>query len=312
MTIIFSDPMFQNHATGSHPECPERLASITALLESAPEYQDCQHGALIKPDMSWLENVHTARQILAAQRISAAGGGQLDPDTILSQHSYDVALQACGTACGAIDSVIKNPEENALCLIRPPGHHATATTSMGFCIFNNIAVAARYALASHQVNRILIVDWDVHHGNGTQDIFYDSDQVMFFSIHRFPFYPGTGEKCETGTGAGMGYTLNTPVAFGTPRQQFLNLFEKGLHQAAAKIKPELILISAGFDAHHLDPVGSLGLHSSDYFELTRMIKQVAQTYANGRIASFLEGGYNLSALAESVLYHLKGLNQLTN
>lgn len=308
MTIIFSDPIFQKHETGAHPECPERLASIATMLESAPEFQACRQGVVTKPDMNWLENVHAARQILAAERISAAGGGNLDPDTILSARSYEIALKACGTSCAAIDAVVKDPAENALCLIRPPGHHATATKSMGFCIFNNIAVAAQYALTSHQVNRILIIDWDVHHGNGTQDIFYESDQVMFYSIHRFPFYPGTGHKTDTGTGKGLGYTRNTPIEFGTLRQQFLDSFAKGIHQAAAKIKPELILISAGFDAHHLDPVGSLGLHSNDYLTMTNLVKQVAGTYAKGRIASFLEGGYNLPALAESVHFHLRGLN----
>jgi acetoin utilization deacetylase AcuC-like enzyme len=309
MTIVYTDSIFKKHDTGSHPETLQRLVSIEGMLAGSEDFKSSLKGEIKLPDPKWLSAIHDQSQISFAQKISLAGGGNLDPDTVLSKDSFDVALKACGTACSAIDSVIMNPNHNALCLIRPPGHHATAKKSMGFCIFNNIAVAAQYALDVHKLNRILIVDWDVHHGNGTQDIFYNSDRVMFFSTHRFPFYPGTGDSDETGTGDGLGYTLNCPLPHRTTRDEFMESFERGLHLAVAKIKPELILISAGFDAHINDPIGSLGLFSEDYLTMTRLVKQASNSYANGRIASFLEGGYNLDALAESVSYHLRGLSE---
>lgn len=307
MTTIYTSPIFQEHETGAHPESSERLVSITDCLKDSALYNRCTLGRITSPDLAWVKNVHTDRQIDLARKVAAAGGGSLDPDTVLSDRSFEVALKACGTSCSAVDQVLAHPGENALCLIRPPGHHATADRSMGFCIFNNVAVAATHALKEHDLNRILIVDWDVHHGNGTQDIFYESEQVMFFSIHRFPFYPGSGDKHETGTGQGLGYTHNCPLPFGTSREDFLTHFERGLTLAAEKIKPELILISAGFDAHHLDPIGSLGLFSEDYLTMTEMVRRAAQAYANGRLVSFLEGGYHFSALAESVEFHLQGL-----
>jgi acetoin utilization deacetylase AcuC-like enzyme len=307
MTILYSSALFQEHQTGSHPETPRRLSSIDACLTNTGRIEQCRRGLITAPDLSWLRHVHTPDQIGLARQIAESGGGHLDPDTVISNRSYEVALQACGTACSAVEQLLTNPGENALCLIRPPGHHATGDRSMGFCIFNNIAVAAAHAIHEHQVNRILIVDWDVHHGNGTQDIFYDSDQVMFFSIHRHPFYPGSGTTEETGTGRGLGYTVNCPVTFGTQRQAYLDQFERHLTKAAEKIKPELVLISAGFDAHHQDPIGSLGLLSEDFLTMTEKVMAVAETHAGGRLVSFLEGGYNLTALGESVKFHLDGL-----
>jgi acetoin utilization deacetylase AcuC-like enzyme len=195
---------------------------------------------------------------------------------------------------------------NALCLVRPPGHHATPTHSMGFCLFNNIALAAQRARQAHDLKRILIVDWDVHHGNGTQDIFYADPEVQFFSVHRYGrgFYPGSGAADETGTGAGLGRTLNLPLRFGVSRKEYLAAFAAGLETAADAIKPELILLSAGFDAHAADPIGSLGLEVEDFADMTRMILQTARTHSGGRLVSCLEGGYDLEALALSVEAHL--------
>jgi acetoin utilization deacetylase AcuC-like enzyme len=208
-----------------------------------------------------------------------------------------------------VDAVLKGTDSNALCLVRPPGHHATPTRSMGFCLFNNIALAARHAKTAHGLTKILIVDWDVHHGNGTQDIFYEDPEVAFFSIHRFGqgFYPGTGDKDEIGRGKGEGFTFNEPVRYGTSRKDYHSRFTSMLEKAADKIKPELVLLSAGFDAHKDDPIGSLGLETEDFAVLTRQVLAVAKTHAKGRLVSCLEGGYNLEALAESVQLHLAGL-----
>ena len=308
MTIVYTNPVFQDHETGQHPETPKRLAAIEKTLLKNGLPTGCSEGKITAVLPEDLQRVHTQDLIQTAREISESGGGYLDSDTLVSPKSFEVAKIAAGTSCSAVDSVLKGIDKTSLCLIRPPGHHATQNQSMGFCIFNNIAVAAKHAIAKHQVNKILIVDWDVHHGNGTQDIFYEDDQVMFFSIHRYPFYPGTGVETETGTGRGLGATVNAPIIEGTSRQEYLDTFEKCLHFAAQKIKPELVLISAGFDAHYQDPIGSLGLHTEDFATLTKKVKEVANVYAQDRVVSFLEGGYNLEALADSVQAHLKELS----
>jgi acetoin utilization deacetylase AcuC-like enzyme len=241
--------------------------------------------------------------------MAARGGGRLDPDTVVSAESFEVGLAAAGACVSAVDAVLRGDDKNALCLVRPPGHHATPTRSMGFCLFNNIALAAHHALTAHSLDRVLIVDWDVHHGNGTQDIFYADPRVLFFSIHRFGmgFYPGTGDADETGESAGLGYTLNAPLRYGTPRNDYRAAFRSALDKAADKIKPQLVLISAGFDAHARDPIGSLGLEVEDFVWLTQQVLDVAKSHCGGRLVSCLEGGYNLDVLAESVQAHLEEL-----
>lgn len=307
MTILYSDPLFRRHDTGAHPESSARLIAIDKQLAAGKIADQCTLGEPRPITLEQLASTHHPDMIQAAATMAAQGGGHLDPDTVVSPSSYDVALTAAGTALAAVDAVVGGVESNALCLIRPPGHHATPDRSMGFCLFNNVALAARYAQRHWRLGRVLIVDWDVHHGNGTQDFFYNDESVTFFSIHRFPFYPGTGAAEETGTGRGLGATINTPIAFGTPREQYLAQFQGGLERAAASAKPELILISAGFDAHALDPVGNLGLKTEDYLVMTRQVVEIAKHYAGGRIVSCLEGGYHVEALAESVAAHLTGL-----
>ena len=307
MTVIFEDHGFLKHITENHPESPERLISIASSLRDTGLLSACKIGHPTSAQSEDIEAIHCSEQIAAARTLAAAGGGFLDPDTYLSQGSFATALLAAGTVNNAVDAVMGGVDSNALCLVRPPGHHATASASMGFCIFNNVAIAARYAEKKFQASRILIVDWDVHHGNGTQDIFYEDPSVFFFSIHRFPFYPGSGGEDEVGTGKGRGTTLNKPISYGASREFFLNAFREGLERAAAAARPDLMIISAGFDAHKDDPVGNLGLETADYEVMTKLVTDAASSYCHGRIVSCLEGGYNLTALAASVCAHLGGM-----
>jgi acetoin utilization deacetylase AcuC-like enzyme len=309
MTVLYTDPLFLKHETGRHPETPDRLRAITARLEKAGLPKRCARGVIKPLTEEAVAAVHAARQIEQVKQIAAHGGGSADPDTVISPESFNVALHAAGAAVAAVDAVLKGPEHNALCLIRPPGHHATPVRSMGFCLFNNIALAARHAKNAHKLSRILIVDWDVHHGNGTQDIFYADGSVLFFSIHRYGggFYPGSGAADEAGTGKGQGFILNAPIRYGTSRKDYLATFSRALEKAADKIKPELVLLSAGFDAHARDPIGSLGLEQEDFTAMGQLVLDVARTHARGRLVSCLEGGYNLDVLAEAVQAHLEQL-----
>lgn len=307
MTILFTDTLFEDHETGRHPENPHRLQAIHRELANSEIAAACPVQGAAAAEEKWIHAVHPAEYVKQVRELAETGGGRLDPDTVVSPRSYDVARHAAGTACRAVDQVIARQAGNALCLLRPPGHHALPSRAMGFCLFNNIAIAARHAQRQHSLERILIVDWDVHHGNGTQNIFYEDGQVVFYSIHRFPFYPGTGGQDETGNGNGLGATFNVPVAFGTSRDDYTAAFEATLEKAAEHARPELVLISAGFDAHRLDPIGSLGLETEDFGRLTELVMQTAHTHCEGRIVSLLEGGYHPQALAGSVRLHLETL-----
>ena len=309
MTILFADPLFQRHDTGRHPEKPARLAAIQNRLENASLVAQCRKGIYTPLAPEAVCEIHTLEVVVAARRLAESGGGWLEADTLLCPESYQVALAAAGACTAAVDQVMRGMDRSALCLIRPPGHHATSTSSMGFCIFNNIALAAHHARKAFGLDRILIVDWDVHHGNGTQEIFWADPTVSFLSIHRFGqgFYPGTGNDDETGTGPGLGFTVNIPVRFGTPRTDYHARFRNAVEKAADAIKPNLILLSAGFDAHVRDPIGSLGLEAEDFAEMTKTLLAIADTHADGRLVSCLEGGYNLEALGECVQAHLEEL-----
>jgi acetoin utilization deacetylase AcuC-like enzyme len=309
MTVLYTDPLFLKHETGRHPENADRLRSITARLTKAGLVEKCTAGTYQPISEEAVTQLHAPAMLVRAKQVAQHGGGTLDPDTVVSPDSFKVALAAAGACAAAVDAVLKGPDRKALCLVRPPGHHATPTRSMGFCLFNNVALAAQHAKKAHGLTRILIVDWDVHHGNGTQDIFYEDPEVVFYSIHRYGngFYPGSGAASETGRGKGLGHIFNAPIRFGTERKDYQDKFTATLETAAEKTKPELVLVSAGFDAHAKDPIGSLGLEAEDFVIMTQKVLEVAKSHAQGRLVSCLEGGYNLSALAECVQAHLEQL-----
>ncbi|MBL8849637.1 MAG: histone deacetylase [Planctomycetaceae bacterium] len=305
--LLYSDPLFERHETGEHPECAERLRAIRRRLAASRLLAQTTAGTIRAATAEELGRVHPAPYQETVRAFARQGGGHLDPDTIVSPESADVAVTAAGTACAAVDEVMAGRADRALCLSRPPGHHALPSRAMGFCLFNNIAVAAAHARAAHELDRVLIVDWDVHHGNGTQDIFYEDGAVHFLSAHRYPFYPGTGAADETGSGPGLGAIHNVPLKFGISRVGFRDAFRKGLEYLAERSRPQLVLISAGFDAHANDPIGSLGLESEDFGRLTEDVLDVARAHCGGRVVSVLEGGYGLDELAESVECHLSAL-----
>ncbi len=305
MTILYSDPCFLDHETGDHPERAERIRNIPERLDRSGLADRCRRVEFEPVDRRRLARVHSPAYIDEIWAYSKSGGGHIDADTIVSPASYHIALKAAGAVCDAAERVARGEDTTALCLVRPPGHHALPNRAMGFCLFNNVAVAARLAVDELQLDRVLIVDWDVHHGNGTQAAFWEDPRVGFLSIHRWPFYPGTGHEDETGVGLGAGTIVNLPVEFGISRDDYRKLFADRLEKLAAKIKPQLIFISAGFDAHRRDPVGSLGLETEDFGTLTDIVLDIANAHAGGRVISVLEGGYNPEAVAESVEVHLR-------
>ncbi len=308
MVTLFTDErMLDHHPPKYHPERPERLAAILRHLDRTGLRAKCARGTVRDVTRAELLRVHTPSYLDQIARFELKGGGPLDADTWVYPGSNEAAKLGAGSAVEAVAQVIQGPDRRALCLVRPPGHHARPHSAMGFCLYGNVAVAAADALATHELARVLIVDFDVHHGNGTQEIFYDHGQVGFVSIHRYPFYPGSGAFDETGTGAGLGMIRNVPVAYGTSRPEYHAAFRSALEATADKLRPELILISAGFDAHAEDPVGSLGLEIEDFQDLTRAILDVAAVHAQGRVVSVLEGGYNVSILAGCVAAHLETL-----
>ena len=307
MTRFFYEPGFLEHETGNHPESPERLNCICRHLKATGLFEKLHHGAFAPADDAWIKSIHEPGYVDAIRQIAERGGDWLDADTCVSPGSYRAATLAVGAVCQATQEVVEGKASNAFCLVRPPGHHAESQRGMGFCLFNSVAIAADQAISAMGLNRVLIVDWDVHHGNGTQEIFWNRADVGYFSVHRSPFYPGTGAESETGTGDGVAATCNVPLSFGTDREIFFERFERALESFAMKVKPELVLVSAGFDAHHLDPIGSLGLETEDFERLTSFVMDLADHWCGGRLVSVLEGGYHLQALAESVAVHVEGL-----
>ncbi|MDZ7260490.1 MAG: histone deacetylase, partial [candidate division KSB1 bacterium] len=257
-------------------------------------------------ELSWIEKIHSPHYIQHVQEACRAGYAYLDSgDTGICPASYEIARLAVGGVLAAVDAVMAGKVRNAFCAIRPPGHHAERTVALGFCIFNNIAIAARYIQEKYHLSKVLIIDWDVHHGNGTQHAFYTDPGVFYFSIHQYPHYPGTGAWEECGAGAGLGTTLNAPMPPGCEDEDYLKVFSEKLKPEVKSFKPDFILISAGFDAHRDDPLSGMCLTEEGFGQMTEMVKNFADQTCNGRIVSLLEGGYNLTALGRSVEQHLR-------
>jgi|TARA_B110000211_G_scaffold199096_1_gene229318 acetoin utilization deacetylase AcuC-like enzyme len=292
----------------NHPERKERLDSIIESLQSLPDLKfNFKEAPLAK--MSEIILVHPKEHIEAIfNNIPKEGllGIEKEPsaDTILCPDSKNAILRACGAGIAAVDDLMLN-NERIFCAIRPPGHHAETTRANGFCFINNIAVAARYLQSKYQIKKVAIIDFDVHHGNGTQEIFYNDNSIAYASAHEFPLFPGTGAEDETG----VGNIFNAPIKSGTEGTEYLKIFENKIIQPLDKFKPEVILISAGFDAHFRDPLANINLESTDYFKITKKITKLANTHSKGRIISFFEGGYDLQALSESIKEHLIALNK---
>ena len=307
MTLLYYHPIFLEHNTGDHPENAGRLGPVLEKLKTSGLDARCVQPKWQPSTVERLGYVHPAEYIVSIEQYAAHGGGRIEADTVLSAKSFNAAAMGAGAVGDAVERVVKGEDKMAFCLVRPPGHHALPDHAMGFCLFNSVAIGARLAQRELKVERVLVVDFDVHHGNGTQDIFWEDGSVGFLSMHRFPFYPGSGAATETGAGAGLGATCNLPITMGTSRVEQLKRFRHELEKFADRMRPQLVLLSAGFDSHRTDPVGSLGLESEDFRELTQAVMDVAEVHATGRLISVLEGGYNPAALAECVEVHLQQL-----
>ena len=295
MTSIVYHPDYLLHDTGSHPERKERLIAIMQLIEDSGI--DLRK---VKPEPASIEEigyVHDPDYITKVKEYSKREI-PLDPDTVLCKASYRAALLAAGGMIRAVDLAAEG--ENAFALVRPPGHHALPDRGMGFCLFNNIAIGARHA-RKIGYDRVLIVDWDVHHGNGTQQVFYDDPSVFYFSVHQYPHYPGTGSSDETGSGAGQGYTLNVPLPAGSGDAEYTRAFEEILMPAALRFDPDIVLVSAGFDAHIDDPLAGMAVTTAGFGKMASVVCSIADECCEGRLAITLEGGYDLHALSHSVV-----------
>ena len=303
-TCIFTSNSSIKHDTGpGHPECPERIPAILTGLKKI-QSQKLIWREIGSFDEKYIELTHSKKYL---EKINQSFPKEdlvfLDGDTIVSKGSKKAAYDAVGAIINAIDAVMNQEFDNAFCVVRPPGHHAEKEQAMGFCIFNNVAVGATYLLEKYKLDKVAIIDFDVHHGNGTQDIFYNEKKVLYISSHQFPFYPGTGSKDEIGK---FNNILNIPLKAGTVSEEFFNSYKK-VHDKLNKFRPQFILLSAGFDAHKNDPLANVDLESRDYYILTKEIMKIAKKICSNKIVSILEGGYNLSAIQESAKYHVEAL-----
>jgi len=294
------DPIYLEHDTGEHPENASRLISIMSHLKQTgieEAITSLQPHIALKEE---LEMVHSERYIANIEYIAENGGGWIDPDTFVCSKSYEAALYAAGGLLTALKAVWKNEVNSAFALVRPPGHHAVKDHAMGFCLFNNIAIAAKFALTNLDVERILLIDFDVHHGNGTQDTFYNDPRVLYFSTHQYPFFPGSGSAEEIGEGKGVGFTVNFPMRVGWGDQEYSRIYNEILIPIARNFQPQLILVSAGFDAHWADRLAMMQASISGFAHTITILKDLATELCDGRLIFTLEGGYNLQVIAFSV------------
>lgn len=308
-TGLAADPAVQKHDPGpGHPERPERYDAVVNSLEAAGLLQTLLRLEVRSATNEQLALVHSPQYIALVEREVAQNLSQLSTgDTDIGPHSTESARAAAGCVLSAIDAVFSSSVTNAFCAVRPPGHHASAAKGMGFCLFNNVAIGARYAQHKYGAERVLIADWDVHHGNGTQDIFYEDGSVLFFSTHQSPWYPGTGDTSEQGEARGVGKTINCPFPAGSGRARILGAFQRRLLPAAKEFRPDVILISAGFDSRLNDPLGLFLLTDEDFRDLTHLMTGLAAECCRGRLISVLEGGYSLEGLALATRAHVRAL-----
>lgn len=307
--LLATDLICKDHNPGQgHPEQPARYGAVYSALEKAGLLVNAARIGPKPLTVADLQLVHEPYYLELAEREIRGGYDHLSTgDTNICAESWEAAKAAAGCAIAATEAVVKGVDQTAFCLARPPGHHAGARVGMGFCVLNNVALAARYARERLGIARVLIVDWDVHHGNGTQDIFYQDGSVFFFSTHQAPWYPGTGSAGETGHGPGKGTTLNCPLPAGSGRAEVFECFEKKLVPEMEQFRPELIFISAGFDSREGDPLGRFRLQDGDFADLTRLLRSMAARTAAGRVVSVLEGGYNLDGLGKAASAHVAAL-----
>jgi len=306
--LIYDDIYLKHETTPGHPETSARLVAITNRLKTSGL---CSQLLKLSPEpvpLEWLKMVHSPEYIQRVERSCRDNIGYLDSmDVPISPESYEAALVAAGGVLSAIDAVMEKKVTNVFCAVRPPGHHALKNKAMGFCIFNNVAIGVKYIQKKYNLSNILIVDWDVHHGNGTHAVFYDDPSVLYFSTHQYPFYPGTGSEMETGEGKGINYTINVPLPIGSGNADYIRVFEEKLEPAAISFSPEFVLISAGFDAHKDDLLGGMRLTADGFAKLTQIVKEISEKCCEGRLVSVLEGGYGLEGLAASVEAHIRVL-----
>ena len=302
-----SDPFYLRHETEPHPENPGRLTAIQNRLESSEFYNNLIPIQPRKATAEEIGMVHDSGYVASVKQSCADEVRNLDADTVISSNSYDTALLSAGAGITAIDQLIDGNIHNAFCAVRPPGHHAEQDHAMGFCLFNNVGIAARYAQKTKGLNKIFIFDWDVHHGNGSQHSFYSDPSIYYSSTHQYPFYPGTGAREETGTGDGLGTTLNLPMDAYSDDDDYLSAVENKLIPEIQHYKPDLIIISAGFDAHQNDPLAQIQLTTDCFGKMTELLMGIARDVCDGRLLSMLEGGYDYDALSDSVRLHMQTL-----
>lgn len=307
-TGVVSDKRYMEHvAHGYHPESHQRLEVLYGALQEPGMKEN--YGE-IKPRLATqeeLELIHVPAYIRLVASTAARTMTMLDPDTYACSKSYEAARLAAGGTLAAVDKVMEGELNNAFALIRPPGHHAESNRAMGFCLFNNVAIAASYALKAHQAKRALIIDWDLHHGNGTQHSFYERGDILYFSTHQYPYYPGTGFFSETGSGPGRGFTVNVPLSAGPGDGEYFRIFEEILEPIALEFQPDIVFVSAGFDIYYQDPLGGMQVTAQGFANLTRIILDFARETCRGKVVFVLEGGYHLEGLRESVREVLKTL-----